>query len=158
MRKTIVMLLVVLAAGLGPVEARAGDNVWYSVVVPGWGQVRSGHYGRGSLFLSAELVSLTTLLISDIQYDRAVEQYDDARAAYLNAAYIGDAVAGYNTMNDKWDSAEDLYTIREVALWSAIGVWAVNVVDIILLDKKGEPPLALETRPGGFLVTAKISF
>ncbi|HVO76404.1 MAG TPA: hypothetical protein VMT60_00330, partial [Candidatus Bathyarchaeia archaeon] len=75
MRKPILFLTVSVLLAVASVDAYGGENVWYSVFVPGWGQERSGHYGRASLFLSAELVSLTTLVISDIQYDRSVEQY-----------------------------------------------------------------------------------
>ncbi|HEY5132103.1 MAG TPA: DUF5683 domain-containing protein [Candidatus Krumholzibacteriaceae bacterium] len=158
MRKPVLFFLVMLLVALVSFEAYGGENVWYSVFVPGWGQVRAGHYGRGSIFLSAEIVSLTTLVISDIQYDRAVEQYDRARALYLHATYIGDAVQEYDRMHAQWDSAERLHGYREKALYAALGVWAVNVVDMILFDEKGEPPLSFEGRPGGFLVTGSISF
>jgi hypothetical protein len=158
MRGTAFALVAVLLTAAPSFPAHAGENVWYSVFVPGWGQVRAGHYGRGSLFLSAEIVSLTTLMISDIQYNRAVEQYDRARSAYVHASYIGDAVSDYNLMRSKWDSADELYGIRRAALWTAVGVWALNIADMALLDRRGEPPLAFETRPGGFLVTASLSF
>jgi hypothetical protein len=158
MRRMLVLPLIVVLVVLGSLEAYGGENVWYSVFVPGWGQVRAGHYGRGSLFLSAELVSLAALAISDIQYSRAVDQYDRARASYLNATYIGDAVSEYNLMRSHWDSAETLNGYRQAALYTAIGVWAVNIVDMILLDEKEEPPLSFNVRPGGFLVTGSISF
>jgi hypothetical protein len=158
MRKPVLFLFVMLLVAFASFEAYGGENLWYSVAVPGWGQVRAAHYGRGSIFLSAELVSLTTLLISDIQYDRSVEQYNRARALYLHATYIGDAVQEYDQMHAKWNSAERLHDYRQTALYAALGVWAVNVVDMILFDEKGETPLSFEGRPGGFLVTASISF
>lgn len=158
MRKPVLFLLVMLLVALASLEAYGGENVWYSVFVPGWGQVRAGHYGRGSVFISAEIVSLTALVISDIQYNRAVEQYNRARALYLHATYIGDAVQEYDIMHARWNSAEKLHDYRAAALYAAVGVWAVNVVDIILFDEKGEPPLSFEGRPGGFLVTGSISF
>ena len=159
MRKPVLFLLVMFfLVALASFDAYGGENVWYSVFVPGWGQVRAGHYGRGSIFLSAEIVSLTTLAISDIQYNRSVEQYERARALYLHATYIGDAVQEYDLMHARWDSAEKLHGYREKALYAALGVWAVNVVDMILFDEKGEPPLSFEGRPGGFLVTGSISF
>jgi len=158
MRKTIVFLLVMLLGVLASLEAYAGENVWYSVFVPGWGQVNSGHYGRGALFLSAELVSLTTLVIADIQYNRSVEQYDRAKASYLHATYIGDAAYEYESMHSRWNSANGLHGYRQAALYAAIGIWAVNIVDMILFDEKEEPPLSFEVRPGGFLVTGSLSF
>lgn len=158
MRKTVLALLVFVVGLFASRDSRAGENIWYSILVPGWGQVQSGHYGRGALFLSAELVSLTALLITDIQYDRAVEQYDRAKALYLSASNIGDAVAEYERMHSNWDSAEELNGYRKTALYAAVGVWAVNILDMILFDTKEEAPLALELRREGFLVTASLSF
>jgi len=158
MRKTILFLFVMLPVVLASLEADAGENIWYSVFVPGWGQVQSGHYGRGALFLSAELVSLTTLAIADIQYNRSVEQYDRAKASYLQASYIGDALYEYDIMHARWGSADELHGYRQAALYAAVGIWAVSIVDMILFDDKGAPPLSLEVRGGGFLVTGSLSF
>jgi hypothetical protein len=158
MRQFIVFVLVGAALCLTYAEAFADGNVWYSVFVPGWGQVRAGHYGRGSVFLSLELVSLSALAISDIQYNRAVEQYDRARASYLQATYIGDAAYYYDLAHEKWDNAEKLNDYRRAAVAAAIGVWFVNVLDIVLFDEKEEPLLSFETTRGGFLVTGSLSF
>jgi hypothetical protein len=94
MRKTIVFLLVMLLGIIVSLEAYAGENVWYSVFVPGWGQINSGHYGRGALFLSAELVSLTTLVIADIQYNRSVEQSATPRMSTSPCIRAGTARMG----------------------------------------------------------------
>jgi hypothetical protein len=154
----ILSLLLVAACALAPGEGRAGENTLYSVLFPGWGQIRTGHYGRGSLFMAGEIVALATLAIADIQYDRTVEQYDRAKDAYLNASYIGDAVSEYALMHDRWNSAEDLQRVRQTALYAAIGIWVVNIADIVLFDGEGEPPLSISARPGGFLVTGVLSF
>ena len=158
MRRIVPFLLVIALSVLASTEARGGENVWYSAMVPGWGQVRAGHYGRGGLFMSGELVALTTLVIADIQYDRAVEQYDRAKASYLNATYIGDAVYEYALMHERWNSAEDLNGLRQTALYAAIGIWAVSVVDMIIFDSKAEPPLSISARRDGFIVTGSLSF
>jgi hypothetical protein len=158
MRRIVPFLLIIAVSALASIEAHSGENVWYSTLVPGWGQVRAGHYGRGALFMGGELVALTTLMIADIQYSRAVEQYDRAKASYLHATYIGDAVGEYTLMHERWKSANDLYGIRQTALYAAIGIWAVNVVDMIFFDPAEEPPLSISARPDGFLVTGSFSF
>jgi hypothetical protein len=158
MRKTALFVLVILLGVFAVHDVGAGENIWYSIFVPGWGQVQAGHYGRGALFLSAELVSLTTLAIADIQYNRSVEQYDRARASYLHASYIGDAVTEYNLMHSRWNSADELHGYRQAALYAAIGVWAVNIVDMVLFDAREEAPLSFEVRHGGFLVAKSFSF
>ncbi len=158
MRRIVLLLLIIAASALASTEAQCGENAWCSILVPGWGQVRAGHYGRGALFMSGELVALTTLAIADIQYNRAVEQYDRAKASYLHATYIGDATGEYAIMHERWNSSNDLYGIRQTALYAAIGIWAVNVVDIIFFDSKGEPPLSISGRSDGFLVTGSLAF
>ncbi len=158
MKRFVIAVLAVAALAASAGEARAGENVWYSALFPGWGQSRAGDYGRAVLFAGSEVAALTVLVISDVQYDRAVEQYDRARAAYLGAAYVGDRVEQRAIMLSKWDDAEDLHRYRNVALGAAIGVWVVNVADRILFDAKSEPPVVLETRPGGFALAFVRSF
>jgi hypothetical protein len=158
MKRLIAAVLVFAAAACTAAESRAGENLWYSVFVPGWGQTRAGHYGRGALFAGGEVVSLLALVVSDIQYDRAVEQYDRAKAAYLGATYIGDAVEQYDIMQEKWDSAENLHRYRNIALGAAVAVWVVNIVDIALFDESPSPPLAVTPRRGGFAIAASLSF
>lgn len=151
-----VLALASLAAAAG--GARAGENVYYSALFPGWGQTRAGDYGRAVLFAGSEVAALTALVISDIQYDRAVEEYDDARAAYLGAAYVGDREEQQAIMLAKWDDAENLHRYRNYALGAAIGVWALNVVDRIVFDRTSQPPVVLESRPGGFALAFVRSF
>jgi hypothetical protein len=158
MRIVVIAVAFAVLACSVPVNAYAGENVWYSVFVPGWGQINAGHYGRGALFLSAELVSLSALGVIQLQYNRTVEQYDRAKAAYLAAQYIGDAAQNYDLMRRKWNDADELYRYRTTAIAAALGVWAVNVVDMVLFDEKGSPPLSMELGPDGFRVAGSISF
>jgi hypothetical protein len=158
MGRFVIVLLAASIVCLACDAAWAVDNVWYSVVVPGWGQMRAGHFARGSLFLSAELVSLTFLGMSQIQYKLAVDQYDRARTSYLGSTYIGDAVTSYKLMHEKWEDAEGLDTYRRVSLAAAAGVWFVNVLDMVLLPERKEPLLSFEPQPGKFLVVGSVSF
>jgi hypothetical protein len=158
MRKLIACAAVAAVIGLAPAVVSA-QNIWYSVFVPGLGQIESGHYGRGGLFLGAELVSLTAFGIFHLQYERTVDQYDRAKAEYLNARFIGDAVAAFDTMHKKWNDANGLYRWQTAAAVAVAGVWAVNIVDMVLFDEKDERPfLSMEMKPGGFLVTGSVSF
>jgi len=159
MRRFICLAAVAIVVGSTPASAAGSGNIWYSVFVPGLGQIESGHYGRGGLFLGAELVSLTVLGITHLQYDRTVDQYDRAKAEFLNARFIGDAETSFDLMNKKWDDANELYRWQTAAVAAAIGVWAVNVVDMVLFDRTDERPLlSMEMKPGGFLVIGTVSF
>ncbi len=159
MRRFVCCAVLAVIVGSTPVIASGNENIWYSVFVPGLGQMESGHYGRGSIFLGAELLSLSALGIIHLQYDRTVDQYDRAKDEYLNARFIGDAQTAFALMNQKWEDADDLYKWQNVALGAAIGVWAVNIVDMVVLDRKDSRPLlSMEPRPGGFLVFGTVSF
>jgi hypothetical protein len=158
MKRILAAMLVAAALAGAAANARAGENLWYSVFFPGWGQTRAGHYGRAALFAGGEVVSLVAFVISDVQYDRAVEQYDRAKAAYLGATYIGDAARQYDVMREKWDDAESLHRYRQAALGAAVGVWVVNIVDRALFDETRVPPLAFAPRRDGFTVMASLSF
>ena len=157
MRKTV-LVVVVLLFSASSLQAAGGEGIWYSVLFPGWGQIRSGRYVRGSLLVSLELISLTSLVVANIQYNRAVEQYDRAKTNYLKASYVGDAYQSYNQMHEKWDDAERLNKYRKVLAGAALGVWAIGIADM-LWGKDTEPPnLSLEVRGEDFLITKTFSF
>lgn len=154
-----IIILVMLAVMIGSTaEASENENLYYSILLPGWGQLRTGHYGKGSIFMGAELVSLLSIVVTQVQYNRAVEQYDRAKNFYLNASYIGDAVDNYNLMLRKWDDAERLYKYRKAFIGAAIGVYVINVVDMALFSREERAPLNLTLKDGGFLLTTGFSF
>ena len=158
------MKRIVLTSGLLLVflssSVYSGDiqNVYYSALFPGWGQVKSGHYGKGALLVSAELVSLVSLAITQIQYNRAVEQYDSARKRYLNSTYIGDAVSDYRLMKQKWDDSERLYRYRNTLIGAAIGVYVINIIDIVFFCEDKRTPITLHVGSNSFVVTTGFSF
>ena len=158
MKRIVAAMLVAAALGGAAADVRAGENLWHSVFFPGWGQSRAGHYGRAAAFAGGEVVSLLTLVICDVQYDRAVDRYDRAKALYFGSDYIGDATEQFDAMLDAWNEAENLQQYRQIALGAAVGVWIVNIVDIAFFDETRVPPLAFSPRGDGFTVTSSLSF
>lgn len=158
MKISAVALIVIAICACIFGEAAAGENLMYSILFPGWGQTRVGHYGRAVIFAGGEVLSLIVLAASDLQYDRNVEQYERAKALYLRANYIGDALEQYRIMNEKWDSAEDLNLYRNIALGTAIGVWLMNIVDMILDDEAASLPIVLRAEKKEFAVGVSIPF
>jgi hypothetical protein len=150
---TLVLVTVSLACG-----ASASEKIIYSALYPGWGQIRSGEYGRGMAFAGGELLALVGLFISDLQYSRAVEDYDAAKAAYLAADYIGDAQYSYDKMMEKWDHSENLQTYRNAFLGAAIGIWVINIVDMAIGEGEEPPGLSLRVDNGAFFVTKGFAF
>ena len=157
--KAVTILCTILLVALSITgDASASDKIIYSALYPGWGQIRSGEYGRGMIFAGGELLSLVGLFISDLQYSRAVEDYDSAKAAYLNADYIGDAEYYYDRMLDKWDEAESLQAYRNAFLGAAIGIWVINIIDMSIGDDDEPPGLSLSVDRGSFFVTKGFTF
>lgn len=159
MRKLVLVFLAVsiLLPSTGAFAAEAEDVV-YSAFFPGLGQFRSGRYARGTLLFGAEIVALGWLGVADIQYDRKVEAYDQARIMYENASYIGDAQIYHSQMVEAWDDAESLNTYRKVLVGAAIGVWVVSVADMIWGPEAETPLLTFEPRHDGFMVCRTFTF
>ncbi len=151
------LLILILAAGFTS-NGYCRENTYYSVIFPGWGQMRDGRYGKGTMFMGAELVLLTGVLMSNIQYDRDVEQYEDAAASFRNATYIGDKLYYHQQMMDRWDDADRMDTYRKLLAGAAAGVWIINIVDMIWSEDRRVKPVSLDIKEDGFLITKSFSF
>lgn len=159
MRKTILLLMVgLLFTAPAQVHAAEAEDVIYSVLFPGLGQFRSGRNTRGTIFMGVEMLAIWGLGVTNIQYDREVESYENAKALYESSTYIGDAKFYYDQMVDSWESADDLHGYRKLLAGAAIGIWAVNVADMLWGPEAGTPPLSLEVRQDGFMVCKTFSF
>jgi len=158
-RLITVLLLIFISVTVTSSGSYGGENLYYSVLFPGWGQMKDGRYGSGTLFMGTELILLTGVLMSNIQYDRDVEQYEDARAAFRTAVYIGDKMDYHREMMDKWDDADRMDTYRKVLAGAAVGVWAINIVDMMWRgEDRNTQPVSMEVRGEGFLITKSFSF
>ena len=159
MRKIV---LSILAAALilpaGQAGAAEAEDVIYSVLFPGLGQIRAGRYTRGTVLLGVELVSLGAIAVTNLQYDRKIEAYERSRILYESATYIGDASSYHADMVDAWEEADDLHGYRKVLIGTAIGVWAIGVADMIWGPDAENPPVTMEVRNDGFLVCKNFSF
>ena len=123
--------------------AAAVDSVLLSAMLPGLGQVQDGHYGRGTAFAAAAIISVTGLFATQIKYARSAERYNNSKRDYLyyqtaidngQVVKIGDVNATYTAMEDGWNDAEDDAKWRNVFLGALIGVYALNLVDILLSE------------------------
>jgi hypothetical protein len=148
-------MLLTAAAPAGAAETK---HVVYSAIFPGLGQFSSGRYTRGTILMGAEIISLVSLALVDIQYDRQVEAYDRAKLSYENATYIGDAESYYNDMLDSKDSADNYNTYRKALAGAAVGVWVVNVADMLWGKDAGVPLVSMEVRRDGFMIAKNFSF
>lgn len=159
MRRTFLLVLaVIVTICASPLSAKDSEDIMYSILFPGLGQYRTGRYTRATAFMGIELVALIGLGITDIQYDRSVEAYERAKVLYQNAEYIGDADAYYREMVSQWEDADSYHGYRNTFLGVAAGVWLINIADMVWGPEAEYPPLTLEIRNDGFLVSKSFSF
>ena len=102
-------------------QHRSFDSLQKSLLIPGWGQFSEKKYLEGAAFLSAELFCLFKIFENN---HRGNENY----SLYEAAANIDDAVK-YRDLTEKYDRQ------RNVFILAAVGIWAVNLVDIYVIVK-----------------------
>ena len=105
-----------------------------SLLIPGWGQFAEKRYIEAALFLSAEVF----VLYKVFDYNHKGNQYYDK---YSEADNVDDAVK-YRELTEKYDRRRNQYILV------AIGVWALNLIDIYVIvknKKKNNLRLTLES-------------
>ncbi|MBD3161427.1 MAG: PEGA domain-containing protein [Candidatus Eisenbacteria bacterium] len=136
-----------------------------SLLVPGWGQQYAGSSGKGALFFFSAAALGGGLWWADAAYQDRVDDYRDARGAYLSAFDSGsveDVEALRGEMQRAEGKADDAYDRRQVVLYAVGGIYLISLVDALfffpepsrgrfVLSRFGEngPSLALEPSPVG---------
>jgi hypothetical protein len=159
MRKTLVTALaaLLLLSSAASAGERTEDKV-KSCVFPGWGQVSTGRYTRGAVMMGTSLVTLGVIGGMTLQYNRHVDSYEDARAGYEQAAYIGEAADYYAQMTRSWSDADEIYGYRNVALGVLAGMYVWSILDIFIGPEASVPPVAMEIRQDGFMLVRTFNF
>jgi uncharacterized protein DUF5683/PEGA domain-containing protein len=110
-----------------------------SALLPGWGQLYSGRTRHGWGYLAGGLAGGAALLITHLQYQQRVDEYDSIPNGDPNkpAAYF---------------HAERAYDARTVTGAIVAGIWAINVIDAAALFPRvrvGAATLGLAPGAGG---------
>jgi hypothetical protein len=108
-----------------------------SLFVPGWGQRYAGHKSRGNVFLAAEVGALVGLLITNEHYQNQVSDWEKARDAYLSEDLEERLGSRYEDLVESRDDADGAYTLRQTFFWSAAGIMAFNMLDVLLFTDVG---------------------
>jgi hypothetical protein len=141
----IVVGLVLAQAPAAPARAQEEGGsrlgvVLRSVAFPGWGQIHEGRFLHGAVFSGLTVAALTGLVVADVNYDRSVERLDSAILRYRNAGSADQALVDFRSLPGLYDEADGRYNWRKGFLYAAIGVWALNLVDVLLLAPPEEEP------------------
>ena len=158
MKRISALIMVALALYPSAAGAAGAEDVLRSVVFPGWGQYSSGRYTRGTLMFGAAIVTLAAIGGVTLQYNRHVDSYEDAYRRFEAATFAGDKVYYHRQATDSWDEADQLYRYRTLLIGIAAAVWTWSALDMVIGPAGGSMPVTLEAAPGGFRLSAKVSF
>jgi hypothetical protein len=164
----VLLLCILVLASSQPVWA--DEALLRSMLLPGSGQAHRGNYGRAAIFASTAVASGIGLFITQIHYNRASENYNDAKRNYIaltNQLDRGDLVSyeeltgTYQKMQANFDTADSRYAWRNVFLVTFIGSYALNIVDLLLSDRdtgENEPQLSVEFDGESVRLVKSVSF
>lgn len=130
MRRPWALLLAVLLAGSlalrgeekKPEDARLRQALERSLLFPGLGQLYEKQYAKAALFAAAEVFCLAQVVISARAGNDAYRRY--------RAAADNDAATAWRRETERCDRR------RNTAIMGAAGVWALNMVDMLVFAKK----------------------
>lgn len=103
-----------------------------SFFIPGWGQRYSGNTTRGTLIMSASVVSAASIIVTDRIYSTKSKEYDVALADFNNASSIDEKNRLKLILNSKQRDAYDAETNRNAAIAIGIAGWAFNILDALV--------------------------
>jgi Family of unknown function (DUF5683) len=171
-RKAIWQLLVVsLVGALMPGVASAERSaVIRSLILPGTGQAHEGHYTKAAIFSGAAIISGAGLFVSQIQYNRAVDDFNSAQDKYNEqiADWQGGEVLSSTFLNSDLeamqsasDDADTRLKWRNFFLGTLVATYTLNLIDI-LMSKPHNPETAMrytvEANPKRVLLVRSFSF
>ncbi len=117
------------------------DSLYRSLVAPGWGQFYNRQAWKAYIIIGLEAVAVGGAVWS---YFLKEDRYDK----YKNATSTEEAQRYY-------DKAERYRVMTNAFIYSAIGVWALNVIDAVV-SGKSEKRLKLKTKKEGVRLGATI--
>ena len=119
-------------------EKRSFDSLQKSLLFPGWGQLAEKKYLKGITFISAEMACLYGILANNHKGNKNYRLY--------KAAENVDDVVKYRGLTEKYDRRRNIFIL------AAVGVWAVNLIDIYtLVNKRNKKSENLQLRLDGGL-------
>lgn len=123
--------MVALASDAVVLRSRK-DAMFRSLLIPGWGQIYNRQAVKGGIVLGSEVALLASGIAFHLAGESAYSQYrSQTSAGQLGQNPTAQAQALY-------DTATSRYRVRNVLMFSAIGLWAANVADAYLSGVDGD--------------------
>jgi TolB-like protein len=121
------------------------DAVFRSTLIPGWGQFYNRQSLKGGIIVGAEAALIGAAVAMHFLGRSDQDKYTDSNFVLkypgLTAAELGVQA------QELRESAEGFYELRNIFIYSAIGVWLYNILDAYLFGIDGEKEAGLEITP-----------
>lgn len=152
-RNVILQLVVVALVGsMMPGMALAKTSaVIRSLLLPGTGQAHEGHYTKAAVFSGAAIISGAGLFVSQVQYNRAVDDFNSAQDQYntqladwQNGGVLSSTLLNtdYAAMQNASDEADTRLKWRNFFLGTLVATYTLNLIDV-LVSKPHDPETAM---------------
>ena len=105
-------------------EEKRFGSLHKSLILPGWGQTAEQRYIEGILFFAADVFCAYKILSNNHKGNKNYQLYKEAEN-------VADAVK-YRELTEKYDKRRNQFIL------AAVGVWAVNLIDIYVIVKGKE--------------------
>jgi len=120
-------------------------SVFRSALIPGWGQFYNRQPVKGGIIVGAEAALIGAAVAMHFLGMSDEDEYSDSNFALkhptLNATELGVKA------QELRESAGDFYELRNIFIYSAVGVWLYNMLDAYLFGIDGEKEAGLEITP-----------
>lgn len=140
-RITVIAILFICLAAVCTQAGTVDSSLLRSLLFPGSGQAHEGHYTRAALFAAGGIIGGVGVFISQVHYNRAVEDYERERAGYAALAdkiddgalvHYEEISSTYSAMQTAYDQADTRYAWRNFFLGTLITAYTLNLVDILM--------------------------
>lgn len=109
-----------------------GYRILKSAIIPGWGQFSTPATTEGVLFLAGTVASVGATLYLANDYSKKLLIYQDIQKEYLAAQNTADAVRLRGDMNAAYETSNNAYKTKNIAVYTAAGVYIANLANVLL--------------------------
>lgn len=108
-----------------------------SLLIPGWGQNYSEQKVKSKVFLTLQLTSLLSLGVTHLYYENCIDEYDTQVNEYNLArkSFTLESKA-WKDVTSAHSRLENAFKYRKIALYTTIGIYALNVLDALFFFPK----------------------
>ena len=116
-----------------------------SLIIPGWGQMYSGRTGKGILFTILTAAAAGYYFIMDDNFNEKLEDYNQINSRYNSAKTEAEKNSLYSPLVAAKQEAYDAEDKRIIAIGSMIGIWGLNLIDVLFFYPQEKDNVAVNS-------------